>query len=70
MGRAVALLVQNELPSVVHEADGGLVVLAELESKVTERQLALDAKERDLEEWEQALNALTRVALVARQPSA
>jgi len=57
MGRAIAVLVEHELRSVVEDVNDLPVFLAELEMGVAERQRALDARERELEIREQRLTA-------------
>ena len=60
MGRAIAVLMQQELRSVVDEGDGQPVFLPELESRVSEREDALDARERALERRERWLRESER----------
>ena len=65
MGRAVAELIQSELRSVLGEADAS-PLLARMNQDLDERAALLDAREREVEDWEKTLSAMTRATLITR----
>ena len=60
MGRAIVALIHHELRSVVDNLDGASVFLAQLERAATERQAALDVRERQLSAQEERLRVQQR----------
>jgi hypothetical protein len=72
-GRAIAVLVEHELRSVVGESDAEPVFLDEFENGLAERQRSLDARERGLmerERWLGESDRRVRTACVSLPPSA
>jgi uncharacterized protein YecA (UPF0149 family) len=65
MGRAVAELIQSELRSVLGEADAS-PLLARISEDLDERAALLDAREREIDDWEKTLSAMTRATLITR----
>ena len=65
MGRAVAELIQSELRSVLGEADAS-PLLARMSQDLDERAALLDAREREIDDWEKTLASMTRATLIAR----
>ena len=57
MGRAMVVLIENELRSVIDDIDGDLVLLARLESRFADRRASLDERERRLDAQEEELQA-------------
>jgi hypothetical protein len=69
MGRAVAELIQSELRSVLGEADAS-PLLARMSRDLDERAALLDAREREIDDWEKTLSSMTRATLLTRPPLA
>jgi hypothetical protein len=65
MGRAVAELIQSELRSVLGEADAS-PLLARMSQDLDERAALLDAREREIDDWEKTLSSMTRATLLTR----
>ena len=62
MGRAVAELIQSELRSVLGEADAS-PLLVRMSQDLDERAALLDAREREIDDWEKTLSSMTRATL-------
>ena len=69
MGRAVAELIQRELRLVLGETDAS-PLLARMSQDLDERAAMLDAREREIGDWERTLSAMTRATLITRPPAA
>jgi hypothetical protein len=67
MGRAVAELIQSELRSVLGEPDVS-PLLARMSQDLDERAALLDAREREIDDWEKTLSSMTRATLLTRAP--
>ena len=67
MVRAVAELIQSELRSVLGEADAS-PLLARMSQDLDERAALLDAREREIDDWEKTLSSMTRAFLLTRAP--
>jgi uncharacterized protein YecA (UPF0149 family) len=65
MGRAVAELIQSELRSVLGEADAS-PLLARMSQDLDERAALLDAREREIDDWEKTLRSMTHTTLLTR----
>jgi hypothetical protein len=65
IGRAVAELIQSELRSVLGEADAS-PLLARISQDLDERSAVLDAREREIDDWEKTLSSMTRATLITR----
>lgn len=65
MGRAVAELIQSELQLVLGEADASPLI-ARMSQALDERAALLDAREREIADWEKTLSAITRATLITR----
>jgi len=65
MGRAVAELIQSELRSVLGDADAS-PLLARMSQDLDERVALLDAREREIDDWEKTLSAMTRATIITR----